>query len=86
MALYWLAYKRNGRLAGVAILAADSLMGARMRAAVDGIGRGAMFEQGHMLNPEFAGRVPPTCVGKMLSRREAVVMLERIERGVGNVR
>jgi hypothetical protein len=44
MGLYWLTYKRTGRLAGVAIVSADTLMAARMPAAVDGIGRRAMFE------------------------------------------
>jgi hypothetical protein len=46
----WLSYrltcKRNGRLAGVAIVSAQSLMGARKRAVMDGLGTGTMFEQG----------------------------------------
>ena len=43
MALYWLTYKRNRRLAGVAIVSASSLLAARARAAVDGIGKSAMY-------------------------------------------
>jgi hypothetical protein len=86
MGLFWLSYKRNGRLAGVAIVSAHSLTAAR-RAAAHWIGIGAMqFAEGRMLSPEFVDRVPLTCVGKMLSRREAVDMLERIERGVGTVK
>ena len=64
MGLFWLDYKRNGRLAGVAIVSAHSLTAAR-RAAAHWIGIGAMqFAEGRMLSPEFADRVPPTCVGK----------------------
>jgi len=86
MGLYWLTYKRNGRLAGAAIVSAHSLTTAR-RAVSAWIGLGGMqFAEGRMLSPEIAGRVPPTSVGKMLSRRQAADMLERIERSAGNVR
>jgi hypothetical protein len=86
MGLYWLTYKRNGRIAGAAIISSDSLTTAR-RAVSDWIGLGGMqFAEGRMLSPEIAGRVPPTCMGKMLSRREAADILERIERSAGNVR
>jgi hypothetical protein len=85
MGLYWLTYKRNGRIAGAAIISADSLKAAR-RAVSHWIGSAEMqFAEGRMLSPEFAGRLPATCVGKMLSRREAADMLERIERSAGNV-
>ena len=60
-------------------------MAARMRAAADGIGQKAMFEQGHMLDPETAARVPQNLVGRMLGRREVLELLAKIERGVGNV-
>jgi hypothetical protein len=85
MGLYWLTYKRNGRLAGVAILSADSLMAARMHASAHGISKGAMFEQGHMLDAQIAMQLPRNLVGRMLERREAVELLAQIERGVGNV-
>jgi hypothetical protein len=47
MGLYWLTYKRNGRIAGVAVVSANSLMTAR-RAAAHWIGIGVMqFAEGH---------------------------------------
>jgi hypothetical protein len=85
MGLYWLTYKRAGRLAGVAIVSADTLMEARTRAAIAGLGIGALFEQGHMLDSVGAARVPPDCIGRLLSRKEAAHLLERIERAGGNV-
>jgi hypothetical protein len=86
MGLYWLTYKRNGRLAGVAILSADSLTAARMRASTHGIGKGAVFEEGHMLDAQVATLLSRDLVGRMLERREAVELLAQIERSVGNVR
>jgi len=85
MALYWLTYKRNRRLASVAIISASSLLAARALAVVDGIGKSAIFAEGHQLAPEHAAHVPPDFVGRELSRKVAVELLDRIARGVGNV-
>jgi hypothetical protein len=86
MSLYWLTYKRRGRLAGVAIVSADTLMAARTRAAVDGIGTGAMFEEGHVLDTDVAAWIPLNLIGRMLERREAIELLAQIERRAGNLR
>jgi hypothetical protein len=59
MALYWLTYKRYGRLVRVAIVSAESMTMARSRAEFAGIHTGTMFAGGHVLEPEFAARVPP---------------------------
>jgi hypothetical protein len=86
MGVYWLTYKRNGRLAGVAIVSADSLIAAR-RAAAHWIGIGVMqFAEGHVLASTLAALVPQGYIGRMLSRREAADLLQRIEREAGNVR
>jgi hypothetical protein len=61
-------------------------MAARKRAAMEGLGAGAMFEQGHILDPETAARVKPDCIGRMLSRKEAAALLERIERAARHAR
>ena len=71
MALYWLTYKRRRRLASVAIVSASSLLAARVRAAIDGIGKSAIFAEGHELAPEHAAHVPPDFVGRELSRRRS---------------
>ena len=83
MPLYWLTYQRNARLAGVAIVPARSLMAARKRAAMDGLGIGMMFERGHSLDPQTAARIPQDRIGRMLSRKEAADLLELIERHAG---
>ena len=86
MGLYWLTYKRNGRVAGVAVVSANSLMTAR-RAAAHWIGIGVMqFAEGHALVSTWAALVPQGYIGRMLSRREAADLLQRIEREAGNVR
>jgi hypothetical protein len=86
MALYWLTYKRNGRLVRVAIVSAESMTMARSRAELAGIHTGTMFAGGHVLEPEFAARVPPDCIGRKISRTEAVELLDRIARATGHVR
>ena len=51
--LFWLTYKQGGRLLGVIIADSSALIGARFRAAVDGVDRGADFVEVHEL--EHAG-------------------------------
>jgi hypothetical protein len=86
MALYWLTYKRNGRLVRVAIVSAESMTMARGRAELAGIHTGTMFAGGHVLEPQFAARVPPDCIGRKISREEAVELLDRIARATSHVR
>jgi hypothetical protein len=69
----------------VVIISASSLTAARMRAAGAGLG-GRIFEHGHELNAEAAARVPPDCIGRLMVRKEAAALLERLERDAGNVR
>jgi hypothetical protein len=45
-----------------------------------------MFAEGHMLDAGTAALVPRNLVGRMLSRREASDLLNRMERSAGNVR
>jgi hypothetical protein len=80
MALFWLCYRKSGRVS-VAIVEAPSLMRARMRAALDGMNAGATFAEGHKLDADHAARVPRNLVGTMLSRDEAAALLDRIEHG-----
>ena len=46
ISLWWLVYKRNDRLLGVVIVEAASLIGARMRAVIDGLDVAATFAEG----------------------------------------
>ena len=80
MALFWLCYRKSGQVS-VAIIAAPSLIHARMRAALDGTDAGATFAEGHELDADHAARVPRSRIGTVLSRDEAAALLDRIERG-----
>ena len=58
-----------------------SLIGARMRAAVEGIDQGATtFCEGHELDETAAGLVPETAIGRMLGQDEAAKLIGWMER------
>jgi len=79
MSLWWLAYNRHGRLHSVFIIEAASLLSARIGAASSALDKGASFAEGHELDAARAARIPPGYVGMMLSGKEAVRLLDRIE-------
>jgi hypothetical protein len=76
--MWWLYYRNEGELVGVAIIAAPSLYHARMRAAVDGIGRAANYSEGKELDAEHAALVPKEHLGRMLSPEEARQLIDRM--------
>jgi hypothetical protein len=80
MSLWWLTYNRHGRLHGVVIVEAASLVSACVGVADNALDKGVLFVEGHELDDERAGRIPPGYVGMMLSRKEGEQL--RIERGV----
>jgi hypothetical protein len=65
MGLWLLSYtERNVAL----IIEAESLIHARLRAAVGGLCRAALFDEGFPIDPKFASRIPTDFIGRKLSR------------------
>jgi hypothetical protein len=79
---FWLSYHSAGRLLGVLIVDLPSLIGARMRAAVEGTDQGAEFAEGHELDDAAAALVPLKAIGRMLGPLEAGELIRRLERGI----
>ena len=76
---FWLTYGDADRFVGVAIMEAHSLLEARMNAAVRRIAAGVPFAEGHQLSPKLIALVPPTKIGRMLSRIEAIQLIRDLE-------
>ena len=59
MARFWLTRNRSGRLLGVVIADASSIIGARVRAGLDQLDQGADFAEGYELDEAASANVPP---------------------------
>jgi hypothetical protein len=79
MAHFWLTYGDAGRLVGVIIMEAPTLIQARMNAAVRGIDAGAPFAEGHELSANLMALVSPTQFGRMMSGAETAQLIRRLE-------
>jgi hypothetical protein len=73
MPLYWLCYRHNNQIS-VVIEPAQSLIHARLRAALDGLDQGE-FSEGHELDRKW--RVPKAMIGRRLSQEEAKRLLAK---------
>ena len=78
MLMWWLCYRNEGKLVGVAIIEAPSLYHARMRAAVRGIGKAADYIEGNEVDAEHTALVPQDCIGRLLSPEEARQLIEQM--------
>jgi hypothetical protein len=76
---FWLTYGDADRFLGVAIMEAPSLLEARMSAATRRIASGVPFAEGHQLSPKLIALIPPTKIGRMLSRIEAIQLIRDLE-------
>jgi hypothetical protein len=83
MPLYLITYQSDGRLAGLAVVSAESEADARMH-AVSGVGDASLHDV-HTLDPESAAAVPRRLLGSVLSRNEATKLLHLIAHAVGQV-
>ena len=76
--MWWLYFRRGGKLVGVAIIEAPTLYHARTRVAVRGIGKAADYSDAKKLDDEDAALVPPDCIGRLLLAEEAQQLSDRI--------
>src|ERR1700730_2820004 len=75
---FWMTYRDSGRLVGVVIMEAPSLVRAG-RKAIRVVGAGATFADGHELSADKAALVPTGKIGRMLSAGEAKRLLTKLE-------
>ena len=76
--MWWLYFRRGGKLVGVAIIEAPTLYHARTRVAVRGIGKAADYSDAKKLDDGDAALVPANCMGRLLSAEEAQQLSDRI--------
>jgi hypothetical protein len=77
--LWWLCYRRSDRIE-VVIIEAPSITDARSRARARNLAADAPFADGHELDAQQAALVPRDCVGRVLSSKEALGLLDRFDR------
>ena len=82
--MWWLFYRHDGQLVGVAIIEAESLVHARLKAAAQKIGRPADYAEGKGLDAEHAALVPRDHIGRMLSPEEARQLIDRMRSAKGH--
>jgi hypothetical protein len=73
-----MTYRDSGRLVGVVIMEAPSLVRAGLK-AIRGVGAGATFADGHELSTDQAALVPTGNIGRMLSADEAERLLTKLK-------
>jgi hypothetical protein len=70
--MWWLLEEGNA-----AVVAATSLVQARLIAVAQGLGRASKFVEGYPIDADFLQFVPDDLIGKELSNKEASEVLER---------
>jgi len=76
--VWWLYFRRAGKLVGVAIIEAPTLYHARTRVAVRGIGKAADYSDARKLDHGEAALIPANCIGRLLLAEEAQQLSDRI--------
>ena len=71
--MWWLQFEEGN----AAVVAATSLVQARLIAASQGLGRASKFAEGYPIDAEFLQFIPNHLIGKELSKEEASEVLER---------
>jgi hypothetical protein len=77
---FWLTYGKAGRIIGVVIIEAPTMVQARMYAAVGGIiDAGAPFVEGHKLSAKLMASIPPSQIDRKMSGAEAAQLIRLLE-------
>jgi hypothetical protein len=71
--MWWLQFEEGN----AAVVAATSLVQARLIAASQGLGRASKFVEGHLIDDEFLRFIPSYFIGKELSKDDASEVLEQ---------
>jgi hypothetical protein len=73
--MWWLQFEDGT----AAIVAASSLVQARLLAMIEGLGRAAALVEGYEVDAEFLQMIPHNRIGKRLSKIEVDEVLERLK-------
>jgi hypothetical protein len=71
--MWWLQFEEGN----AAVVAATSLVQARLIAVAHGLGRASKFVEGYPIDADFLRFVPDDLIGKELSKEDASEVLER---------
>jgi hypothetical protein len=77
--MWWLTYLRSGKMVGVVVIEAPSLIDARMRAALEAVEAGVDFAEGHEIDAARSALVPAEQLERLLSIEEANRLLKRLD-------
>jgi hypothetical protein len=76
--MWWLYFRRDGKLVGVAIIEAPTLCHAPTRVAVRGIGKAVDYSDAKKLDEGDAALAPTNCIGRLFLAEEAQQLSDRI--------
>ena len=77
--MWWLTYLRSGKMVGVVVIEAPSLIDARMRAALEAVEAGVDFAEGHEIDAARSALVPAEQLERLLSIEEANRLLKWLD-------
>ena len=77
--MWWLTYLRSGKMVGVVLIEAPSLVDARMRAALEAVEASVDFAEGHEIDAARSALVPAEQLERLLSIDEANRLLKWLD-------
>jgi hypothetical protein len=77
--MWWLTYLRYGKMVGVVVIEAPSLVDARMRAALEAVEASVDFAEGQEIDAARSALVPAEQLERLLSIDEANRLLKWLD-------